>query len=326
MSTSFETMREQLESCDVSGFLAAYVEYRIKQPSDPKMLSLTQKILPAVLRREFAANTLEATTVVQLWHMVRGGSLIFIDNDLLEAINLRIDAALRTVDPAAVLPAPRLPIFDESNRLRTPAKPENEADVVAKQGNHDSIVEMKRVAIVSQFTLGIWSMADAFDFRKNLCASNQEWEFLQAVRQYFPSMRAYPNLPLRNFIDIDKLEVRLPFRVRNYAWAAQVDVLLCTEDEDPVAGIELDSVHHDSDEAAERDQLKNQLFQLAGLPLVRIRASDAKSVRAEDFYDLLQSEADELDKLRPRRLRPRRNHESLVPAEAYAANSSAQPY
>jgi hypothetical protein len=31
-------------------------------------------------------------------------------------------------------------------------------------------------------------------------------------------MRSYPNGPLRNFIDVDKLEERLPVRVRSYAW------------------------------------------------------------------------------------------------------------
>lgn len=182
---------------------------------------------------------------------------------------------------------------------------------------------MKRVAIVSAFSFGMWSAVDAFDFRRNACASQQEREFLRAIRQFFPSLQAYPNMPLKNFIDIDKLEAAVPARVRNYAWAAQVDVLLCTADEDPVAGIELDSVHHDTEEAAERDELKNTLFKLAGLPLVRIRADDERAVRAEDFYDLLMSEAKALHALRPRRMRPRRTHDFLVPAESATHSVSA---
>jgi hypothetical protein len=146
--------------------------------------------------------------------------------------------------------------------------------------------EMKRVAVVSAFT------------------------------------QAYPNVPLKNFIDIDKLQATVPVRTRNYAWSAQVDVLLCTADEDPIAGIELDSVHHDTEEAIERDELKNLLFKLAGLPLVRIRADDTKAVRAEDFYDLLMAESKTLDTLRPRRLRPRRTHDFLVPAESATRSTS----
>jgi hypothetical protein len=144
------------------------------------------------------------------------------------------------------------------------------------------VTEVKRIAIASAFPFGTWSTVDAFNFRKNLCASRQEFEILRAVRQYFPALQAYPNQPLRNFIDIDKREATVPLRARTYAWSAQVDVLLCTTDEDPVMGIELDSVHHDSDEVVERDELKHLLFGLAGLPLVRIRAADTKAVHAED--------------------------------------------
>jgi len=92
-------------------------------------------------------------------------------------------------------------------------------------------------------------------------------------------------------------------------------VLLCTADGDPVAGIELDSVHHDTDHATERDELKNLHFNLSA-PLIRIRAGDEKRVRAEDFYDLLMSESKTLDAIRPRRFRPRRTHDFLVTAGA----------
>lgn len=186
----------------------------------------------------------------------------------------------------------------------------------ASAGQPVRATEVKRVAVVSSFAISTWSAVDAFDFRKNACASQQEREFLRAVRQFFPSLHAYPNVPLKNVIDVDKLEAALTVRARSYAWLARVDILLCTTDEDPVAGIELDSVHHDSEEAAERDELKNMLFKLAGLPLVRIRADDEKAVRAEDFYDLLVAESKTLDALRPRRLRPRRTHDFLVPAES----------
>lgn len=148
---------------------------------------------------------------------------------------------------------------------------------------------------------------------------------MRAVRQFFPSLQAYPNVPLKNFIDIDKIEATVSARARNYAWTSHADILLCTADEDPVAAIELDSIHHDTDEAAERDGLKNTLFELAGLPLVRIRAEDTRAARAEDFYDLLMAESETLDGLRPRRLRPRRTRDFLVPAESVARSARASP-
>jgi hypothetical protein len=45
----------------------------------------------------------------------------------------------------------------------------------------------------------------------------------------------------------------------------------------------LDWIHHDTNEDAERDELKNLLFTLAGLRLVRIIAADTGTVRSEDF-------------------------------------------
>lgn len=311
MSPKVEELRELLEARDISGFLIAYEVYRQQHVSEPVVTALTQRVLPPLLREAFSEDRLPASTIVLLWRMVRDSRLLLVENDLLIAINLRINSAIKEVEPDTKLPVPSLLTFDDLQK-RSPAHQaaKSPADV-----SRVPATEVKRVAVVSTFSVGIWSTVDAFDFRKSVCASQQEREFLRAIRQYFPSLQAYPNQPLRNFIDIDKLEGTVPLRARHYAWNAQVDVLLCTADEDPVAGIELDSVHHDSDEAVERDELKNLLFKLAGLSLVRIRADDEKAVRAEDFYDLLMAESKTLDVIRPRRLRPRRTHDFLVPAE-----------
>lgn len=322
MSPNVERMRELLEMRDVDGFLAAYIEHRQGHAIEPAVTALTQRTLPSVLRQAFSEELLAPKTIVLLWRMVRDGRLILVDNDLLIAINLRIDDAMRLSEPQVELPVPRLVTFaqlDESRKRRGTRPSELRAEPHVIQAT-----EFKRVAIVSTFNVGVWSAVDAFDFRKNVCASQQEKEFLRAVRQYFPSLQAYPNLPLRSFIDIAKLEDTVPARARSYAWSSQVDVLLCTADEDPVAGIELDSVHHDTDDATERDELKNLLFNLSGLPLIRIRAGDEKAVRAEDFYDLLMGESKTLDVIRPRRLRPRRTHDFLVPAEAYTSAANVR--
>lgn len=249
--------------------------------------------------------------------MKRSGHLVLVEEDLLVGIN-RINDAVRKVEPDASTPVTPLVTGEDVKPKAVRWSPSQAAG-----GQRIAATEMKRIAIVSAFSFGIWSAVDAFDFRRNACASQQEREFLRAVRQFFLSLQAYPNMPLKNFIDIDKLEAAVLARVRSYAWAAQVDVLLCTADEDPVAGIELDSVHHDNEEAVERDELKNMLFKLAGLPLVRIRADDEKAVRAEDFYDLLMAESKTLDALRPRRMRPRRTPDFLVPAESSTPSVSA---
>ncbi|MRW83753.1 DUF2726 domain-containing protein [Pseudoduganella sp. FT26W] len=313
MNPDIENLRFLLEKGDVGKFLLDYQVYRQHNGVDPIVTGLTQRVFPSVLRAAFNANKLAAADVVLLWRLVRDNWLLLVDNDLLEAINLRINDAVRLVEPSASVPVPALATFsdlkshDYKQRHRPPSN-------MLDGAGENQPTELKRVAIASSFTVGTWSAVDAFDFRKNVCASQQEYEFLRAVRQYFPSLQAYPNVPLKNFIDIEKLEATLPLRARNFALLAQVDLLLCTTDEDPVMGFELDSAHHDSDEARERDELKNLLFKLAGLPLIRIRPADTQAVRAEDFYALLMAEAGTLDAIRVRRLRPRRTHDFLVPA------------
>jgi hypothetical protein len=313
MSPAAEKMREHLEVRELAAFLQAYEQYRDAKAWEPALTALTQRVFPPLLREALKQDSLSASAIVRLYHLIRGGRLLLVENDLLTEINRRIDTAFAEAEPATSRPVPPLLTFDEvaeKSTRRTVSPPPLRA------------TEVKRVAIVSAFSIETWSNVDAFDFRRNVCASQQEREFLRAVRQFFPSLRAYPNVPLRNFIDLGKLEALVPIRTHRYGWSAQVDILLCTDDEDPVAGIELDSVFHDSEEAIERDQLKNTLFKLAGLPMIRIRADDEKAVRAEDFYDLLVAEAEALEALRPRRMRPRRTHDFLVPAENYhrAAN------
>lgn len=308
MSPAAARMRELLEARELAAFLEAYEQYRDTKAWEPALTALTQRVFPPLLREALGHDRMTASAIVRLYRLIRGGRLLLVENDLLKEINKRIDTAFADAEPATSQPVAPLLTFDEVDEKgsrRTVSPPPLRA------------TEVKRVAIVSAFSIETWSNVDAFDFRRNVCASQQEREFLRAVRQFFPSLRAYPNVPLRNFIDLSKLEALVPIRTHRYGWSAQVDILLCTDDEDPVAGIELDSVFHDTEEAVERDQPKNTLFKLSGLPMIRIRADDEKSVRAEDFYDLLVAEAEALDALRPRRMRPRRTHDFLVPAESY---------
>lgn len=324
MNASIETLRTCLEARDISGFLEAY-EAMVPGTAlrTGQLTGITQRIFPTVLRETLASGALLAADTVRLWRLVRCGRLLVVDNDLLEGINALLGAAWREVEgPDAPLPAKLLTYREAAESIPS----QHSARPVVVESSDGDVVPMRRIVIASAFTLGPVHLSDVMTFRKCVCASSQEREFLQAVRQFFPGLRAYPNVPLRNFMDVDSFVLRLSERHRRYSWAAQVDVLLCTEDEDPVAGFELDSVLHDDDEVRERDQLKDELFSLAAIPLLRIRADDTSNVRAEDFYDLLVADSETLDRLRPRRLRPRRNHDMLVPAEVKVHRSATKAH
>jgi len=300
-------MRRRLEADDLEGFLAAYEHYVLTVVFEPAAIPLTQVALPSALRRSFEKGSVTAKSLVAIWRLALNGSLLLVENDLRDMINQNIDGALKTLAMATHLPAKPLPI-DIETAAKIPHAIRRQREPAPSQ----ECPQVKRVSIVSTFSIRTWSASDAFDFRRNLCASNQEREFLRAIRQYFPSMLSYPNIALRNFIDLDELGCSIPESFRKFSWQSQVDILLCTSDEDPVAGFELDSSWHDTEAAARRDDMKNKLFQLAGLPLVRIRCPDPRTVRAEDFYDLLNAER-ALNMIRPRRMRPRRTHDGLAP-------------
>ena len=309
MSTPVQELRAHLEARDLGAFLVDF-EALAGTSGSIELTTVTQRILPGVLLEQFGAGRVTNAQTVQLWRLVRSGRLMPVDNALLEAINERLDAAWREVHGADVPLPEKLLTFGPETESRPARRPMPACEA------GDGALPMQRIVLSSVFSIGANRTSDGLTFKKNLCLSSQEREFLKAVRQYFPSFWAYPNVPLRNFIEVDGFIGRVSDRHRSFSWAAQVDVLLCTDDEDPIAGIELDSAHHDGEGAADRDRLKNELFQMAGIPLVRIRADDTRNVRAEDFFDLLCTQEAVLEKLRPRRLRPRRTHDMLVPAEA----------
>ncbi|KWU17959.1 DUF2726 domain-containing protein [Burkholderia cenocepacia] len=313
MNPVLEQLREHVENRNLLEFSTCLREHARVVYGDPQLTRLTQSVLPPILLGMLRSRLLSSQAVVELWQLIRAGTLLVVDPEILEELNLQIDPALRSLSVDAHVPAPKfwLPTSGPSNNNGATSRIEADTPPVSA-----AVHLMERVVVASAFSIGLTHVTDALNCTKNVCASSQEREFIKAVRQYLPNVHAYPNVPLLNFIDDDRLGGLLTERMRAYFRLAQVDVLLCTDDEDPVAGIELDSVHHDTDEARERDALKNELFEISGLPLIRIRAADSRNVRAEDFYELLNSESEALQALRPRRLRPRRNYDCLVPAEA----------
>jgi len=309
MSTQLVALQELLDGEDVDGFLLAYEQDARGLVRQVELTRITQRLLPPILLRALKRDTLPPVAIVRAWRLIRSGVLLVVDDAILAAINDRLQDAVAAVEGPQDRPLERLRLFSDSI---APAPARTRSQVLAGSSDRQ---DMRRVVVTNTFTFGVVALSDALNFKRNVCASPQEREFLKAVRQFFPNLQAYPNVPLRNFIDVDRMEDILPLRIRNYCWSAQVDVLLCTDDEGPVAGIELDSRLHDEDEARERDAQKDQVFKLAGLPLIRIRPTEPATVRAEDFYTLLVSESEQLDQVRPRRLRARRDHDFLVPAE-----------
>jgi len=176
------------------------------------------------------------------------------------------------------------------------------------------IIRTRRVIQITDYQWGSYSVSDALGLRQSVFRSKQERTFLRALSLRFPGLTALPNYPLDQIADFEKLQVVLDPAAIRYGRKCRLDALLVIPDEgDPVAAFELDSHHHDSAEAQWRDQMKDRLLQVVGIPLFRLRAQENTTMDTDEWYALLTDQV--WDQVTcGERIRSRRFHTSLVPA------------
>jgi hypothetical protein len=181
---------------------------------------------------------------------------------------------------------------------------------VTKSG---SPIQLRRIVQIIDMGFGTYSASDALGLKRSVFRSDQERTFLQALSLRFPGLHAFPNYPLDQLADFDKLRSYLDAETIKYGVRCRVDAVLVVPGEgDPVAAFELDSKRHDEPAQTRKDQLRNRLFQVIQIPLFRLRAEQGGSIGIDEWYALLTDEV--LDKVDcGRRLRVRASHPTLVP-------------
>lgn len=222
----------------------------------------------------------------------------------------------RGLDAAATLAVryPSLP-FASEYWARDAALKASRGSKGATSGD-GAVVRLERRIAVTDYQLGRWesSGANAGAGRRTLLRSPQEREFMKAARAYFVGREVLPNVRLSNFIDVDQLGGSLPSDFRRYARLAEADVLIATPvDFDPIGVIELDSAYHDTPMAKLRDAMKGRLFEMAGIPLVRLRAEPVEAVSADTLYELLQNQWQKFEAFKPQGWREREGYTRLCP-------------
>jgi hypothetical protein len=180
------------------------------------------------------------------------------------------------------------------------------------QGDQPTI-QLRRVIQLIDMSFGDYSTSDALGIRRSVFRSEQERTFLQALTLRFPGLHAFPNYPLDQLADFDKLRNLLDDETLLYGRQCRVDAVLVIPGEgDPVAAFQLDSLVHDDPAQARRDRLRNRLFRTIQIPLFRLQAEECSSVGVDEWYALLTEEV--ADKVNcGRRIRIRTTHSTLVP-------------
>lgn len=174
-------------------------------------------------------------------------------------------------------------------------------------------IQVRRVVQIIDMGIGTYTASDALGIRRSVFRSEQERTFLQALALRFPGLHAFPNYPLDQLADFDKLGNLLDHETIEYGRRCRVDAVLVVPGEgDPVAAFELDSRLHDEPAQARRDRLRNRLFRAIQIPFFRLRTEHCHSVGIDEWYALLTDEvAGKIDC--GRRIRIRTSHPSLVP-------------
>ncbi|MCA9038027.1 MAG: DUF2726 domain-containing protein [Planctomycetaceae bacterium] len=102
--------------------------------------------------------------------------------------------------------------------------------------------------------------------------SKLEYVVYNVMIGLFPNHLVFPNMALQTIFQYDKIEEHVDADTFRYFLMSQVDLCITsTSSYLPIVGFEIDSHYHDSEAQKERDVKKNRLFQVGGVPLLRLR-------------------------------------------------------
>ncbi len=119
-----------------------------------------------------------------------------------------------------------------------------------------------------------FDLADAFVARSHLM-SRAETRFYHRLIEALPRHRIFANVRLSDLLDIREQHAGFERRRRFHKISAyHVDFVVTTSDSTIVVAIELDDASHLRPERHYADQLKNDVFDAIGTPLLRYTVRD----------------------------------------------------
>ena len=123
-----------------------------------------------------------------------------------------------------------------------------------------------------------------------LFKSNEEQKLYLALRQIFDTFLIYPNVAISNVINFEAISGQLNQKERDYFYKSVVDFAVFDQFRgyEPIYFLELDSVWHDLDKVEEKDKMKDKIFSIAGLKLIRIRHKTNRPIDGDTFLELVQ--------------------------------------
>lgn len=112
-----------------------------------------------------------------------------------------------------------------------------------------------------------------YPYRRKYLLTKTEYRFYKELRVVCDKKNIIicPKVRLEDFIDVTCNEERAKYR--GYIKSRHVDFVLCDNDLNILAAIELDDYSHNSESAIRIDEFKDNLFKEIGIPLNRIKVT-----------------------------------------------------
>ncbi len=147
--------------------------------------------------------------------------------------------------------------------------------LLAKRNEMDKVVNNTIISASLDIKIG---KAGELVYSKKITNSPQEEELFRIANELLASKFVYPNVSLSIIID-DKIISELTKEQEHMYYTSSID--LCIVDPNtlmPEYYFELDSAWHDKPKQIEKDKMKDEIFQKAGLALIRVRKKENKTI------------------------------------------------
>lgn len=120
---------------------------------------------------------------------------------------------------------------------------------------------------------------------KQVFNSEREYTVYHAMVQLCPNHLVFPNCALQSIFSYDRMKELVASDEFSYYLMASVDiVVVSTTTYLPLLAVEVDSVYHDTPKQLERDDRKDRIFEVGGVPLMRLRpvgSPSPETIRAQ---------------------------------------------
>jgi hypothetical protein len=114
--------------------------------------------------------------------------------------------------------------------------------------------------------------ADADIAFKPIFNSKNEYRFYQVMIEIFPNNLVLPNLALQAIFSYDRMKELLT--IKEFGYFLMASVAFCSTSTGsylPLAAFEADSYWHDEEKQIVRDTVKQKIFSVGGIDLIRLR-------------------------------------------------------